>query len=85
MVRASDCQCTSCNGPGFDPSIRGHSGNLGAADEAVLNTVRKKKKIPPKIFIKKYDKINRTKNKRNVYNHIRQAPLKKNINKYINV
>ncbi len=26
MVRASDCQCTSCNGPGFDPSIRRHSG-----------------------------------------------------------
>ncbi len=26
VVRASDCQCTSCNGPGFDPSIRRHSG-----------------------------------------------------------
>jgi hypothetical protein len=26
VVRASDCQCTSCNGPGFDPSIRPHSG-----------------------------------------------------------
>jgi hypothetical protein len=26
VVRASDCQCTSCNGPGFDPSIRQHSG-----------------------------------------------------------
>jgi hypothetical protein len=26
VVRASDCQCTSCNGPGFDPSIRSHSG-----------------------------------------------------------
>ncbi len=26
LVRASDCQCTSCNGPGFDPSIRRHSG-----------------------------------------------------------
>ncbi len=37
VVRASDCQCTSCNGPGFDPSIRRHSGIWGAADEAVLN------------------------------------------------
>ncbi len=44
VVRASDCQCTSCNGPGFDPSIRRHSGIWGAADEAVLNIVRKKKK-----------------------------------------
>ncbi len=42
VVRASDCQCTSCNGPGFDPSIRRHSGIWGAADEAVLNIVRKK-------------------------------------------
>jgi hypothetical protein len=25
-VFLSDCQCTSCNGPGFDPSIRRHSG-----------------------------------------------------------
>ncbi len=23
VVRASDCQCTICNGPGFDPSIVG--------------------------------------------------------------
>ena len=54
VVRASDCQCTSCNGPGFDPSIRRHSGIWGAADEAVLNIVRKKeKKIPQKISIKK--------------------------------
>ncbi len=43
VVRASDCQCTSCNGPGFDLSIRLHSGIWGAADEAVLNIVRKKK------------------------------------------
>ncbi len=43
VVRASDCQCTSCNGPGFDPSIRRHSGIWGAADEAVLNIVRTKK------------------------------------------
>ncbi len=55
VVRASDCQCTSCNGPGFDPSIRRHSGIWGAADEAVLNIVRKKnKKNPPKkILLKK--------------------------------
>ncbi len=53
VVRASDCQCTSCNGPGFDPSIRPHSGIWGAADEAVLNIVRKKKKkSPPKILKK---------------------------------
>ncbi len=54
VVRASDCQCTSCNGPGFDPSIRRHidSGIWGAADEAVLNNVRTKrrKKSPKKIF-----------------------------------
>jgi hypothetical protein len=48
-VRASDCQCTSCNGPGFDPSIRRHSGIWGAADEAVLNIVlNKREKSPPK-------------------------------------
>jgi hypothetical protein len=40
VVRVSDCQCTSCNGPGFDPSIRRHSGIWGAADEAVLDIVR---------------------------------------------
>ncbi len=44
VVRASDCQCTSCNGPRFDPSIRRHSGIWGAADEAVLNIVRTKKR-----------------------------------------
>jgi hypothetical protein len=53
VVRASDCQCTSCNGPGFDPSIRGHSGIWGAADEAVLNIVRKKMKKSPKTIFKK--------------------------------
>ncbi len=54
VVRASDCQCTSCNGLGFDPSIRRHSGICGAADEAVLNNVRtKRKKSPKKIFKKK--------------------------------
>ncbi len=45
VVRASDCQCTSCNGPGFDPSICRHSGFWGAADETVLNTVRKKRRL----------------------------------------
>ncbi len=48
VVRASDCKCTSCNGPGFDPSIRRHSGIWGAADEAVLNMLWQKiKKSPP--------------------------------------
>jgi hypothetical protein len=46
----SDCQCTSCNGPGFDPSIRRHSGIWGAADEAVLNIVRTNRKNPPKKY-----------------------------------
>ncbi len=45
VFRASDCQCTSCNGPGFDPSIRRYSGIWGAADEAVY-VKEKKKKIP---------------------------------------
>jgi hypothetical protein len=53
MVKASDCQCTSCNGPGFDPSIRRHSGIWGAADEAVLNIVRRKTKNIPQKNIKK--------------------------------
>jgi hypothetical protein len=35
VVRASEC--TSCNDPGFDPSIRRHRGIWGAADETVLN------------------------------------------------
>ncbi len=49
VIRASDCQCTSCNGPGLDLSIRRHSGIWGAADEAMLNIVRtKRKKSPPK-------------------------------------
>jgi hypothetical protein len=59
VVRASDCQCTSCNGPGFDPSIRRHSGIWGAADEAVLNIVwTKRKKSPPKIQKKMLSKKN---------------------------
>ncbi len=51
VFRSSGCQCTSCNGSGFDPSIRRYSGIWGAADEAVLNIVRKKS--PPKIFLKR--------------------------------
>jgi hypothetical protein len=31
------------NSPGFDPSMLLHSGICGATDEAVLNTVRRKK------------------------------------------
>jgi hypothetical protein len=49
VVRVSDCQCTSCNGPGFDSSIRRHSGIWGAAYETVLNTVQKNKKYIYKI------------------------------------
>jgi hypothetical protein len=46
VVRASDCQCRSRNSPGFNPSILRHRGIWGAADEAVLNTVhRRRKKI----------------------------------------
>jgi hypothetical protein len=56
VVTASDCQCTGCNGPGFDPSIRRHSGIWGAADEAVLNIVRTKKKKSPKKILKKKKK-----------------------------
>ncbi len=51
VVRASDCQCTSCNGPGFNPSIRRHSGIWVAADEAVPNIVWRK--ILPKNIYKK--------------------------------
>ncbi len=56
VVRASDRQCTSCNGPGFDPSIRRHSGILGAADEAELNMEGKKEKKSPKKYLKKRKK-----------------------------
>jgi hypothetical protein len=56
VVRASDCQCTSCNGPaGFDPSIRRHRGIWGAADEAVLNRVRKNRRKKKYLFCYKYD------------------------------
>ncbi len=51
VASASDWQCTCCNGPGFNPSIRRHSGIWWAADEAVLNIVRKKN--PPKKYLKK--------------------------------
>ncbi len=55
VVRASDCQCRSPNSPGFDPSILRHSGILGAADEAVFNSVpvhsRKKSRNPPVFFL----------------------------------
>ncbi len=44
VVRASGCQCQSRNSPGFVPSIIRHSGIWGAADEAVLSNVHKKKK-----------------------------------------
>jgi hypothetical protein len=50
VVRASGCQCLSCVSPGFDPNILRHSGIWGAAAEAVLNNVhrkRKKKRIGP--------------------------------------
>jgi hypothetical protein len=47
VVRASDCQCRSRNSPGFGgPSILRHRGIQGAADEVVLITVEKNKKIP---------------------------------------
>ncbi len=50
VVRASDCQCTSCNGPGFriNTSIRLHNRSWGAADDAVLNIVRNVWKKPLK-------------------------------------
>jgi hypothetical protein len=43
VLRAADSQCRSRNCPGFDLSILRHSGILGAADEAVLNIVHKRK------------------------------------------
>ncbi len=44
VVRASNCQWRSRKSPRFDPGILRHSGIWGAADEAVLNTVRREKK-----------------------------------------
>ncbi len=52
-VRASDCQCTSCNGPGFDPSIRRHSGIWGAADKQCWIMYEQKEKNPAKKYLKK--------------------------------
>jgi hypothetical protein len=54
LVRASDSQCRSRNCPGFDPSILRHSGICGAADEAVLNIVHKKKNPKKSPFNKKF-------------------------------
>jgi hypothetical protein len=45
VVRATDCQCTRCNGPGFDPSIRWHSGIR-------WYSTKKFKKSPQKILKK---------------------------------
>ncbi len=36
VVKASDCYCQSRNSLGFDPSILGHTGVWGAADETVF-------------------------------------------------
>jgi hypothetical protein len=58
--RASDCQCRRRNSPGFDLSSDTCSEILGAAGEAVLNTVHRKKvqKIPRlKIFTTKNRKV----------------------------
>ncbi len=46
VFRASGCRCQSRNCPRFDPSILRHSGILGAADEAALNNIHKKRKNP---------------------------------------
>ncbi len=46
VVRAFDCQCTSCNGPGFDPNNRRHSGIWGA-EYSTKKIIIKRKKIPP--------------------------------------
>jgi hypothetical protein len=61
VVRASDCQCTSCNSPGFDPSIRRHSGIWGAADETVLNTYSTLENLPwlAKRYPSGYGKLNK--------------------------
>jgi hypothetical protein len=51
-VWASCCQCQSRNSPGVDPSVLPHCGIWGAADEAVLNNVHKKKKSKKSPFNK---------------------------------
>ncbi len=48
VIRASGYQSPIRNSPGFYPSILRHSGIWGAADEAVLNSVSKKKKMSRK-------------------------------------
>ncbi len=50
MVRASDCQCTSCNSPGSIPASVGTVGSEGAADEAC--SVEYSIKKPQTIFKK---------------------------------
>ncbi len=55
VVRASDCQCTSCNGPGFDPSIRRHSEGRQMKQCWILYWT--KEKNPPKKYKKKKIKI----------------------------
>ncbi len=51
VVGVPDCKCTSCNGPGFDPSIRRHSAqwNLrgGRWSNAEYSTKKIKKNPPP--------------------------------------
>ncbi len=54
VVRASDCQCTSCNGPGFDPSIRRHSGIWGRQMKQCWILYEQKEKNPPQKIFKKY-------------------------------
>ncbi len=51
VVRASDCQCTSCNGPGFDPSAQWNlrDGRWSSAEYCT----NKKKRIPQKNIFKK--------------------------------
>jgi len=51
-VRAPDCQCTSCNGPGFDPSMLRHSNLRGGRWSSVEYST--KKKSPQTIFKKDY-------------------------------
>ncbi len=44
FLKWSGCLCLCRSSPRFDPSILPHSGIWGAADEAVLNNVHKKRK-----------------------------------------
>ncbi len=45
------CQCKSWNSPWIDPSILGHSGIRGAADEAALKKVHEKLFYTPRCFL----------------------------------